>query len=676
MPNLASLWPNLLYFCIVPCGAVIAGSILLFLILKYYNIELPGGFKFTRRDPPAKDKLATSEKPASAQPPPAPPPAQSIGVQFTDSASMNVNITQGDSISAGGHAIKAEEGAVVIVEAESPQPPTGAAAPTPRVERFIDRGPIMSSVREALRNRAATAVVGVGGMGGVGKTELALFLSKEFNDALWMEVNSRSLEQVQFSLAFALGITLPPNTDADGRAELLRAAFAQQPRTVIFDDVRQGFDLPKCLPPSPPCAVLITSRLRQLPGVRSQDIHSLNVMDEKQAKELLSDEGMKGALEQEPTAGDDLAKLCGYHPLALRLAAARWAQRPAPLSQFNAALTHRLTQLSGPDPKDPTANLRANFDLSYEALTADDRRRFRALAVFAETGFAPAAARAVWNDPHPDADAALTRLLTVSLLQNQSRGEATTARGLSPLPTAERFALHDLLREYALEKLREAKEDEAAYRAHAGLLIEAFGREWNPEKNPQLTIELDNVAEVAEWALMAKDSFVLGSMATTPRNWLMLFDMRDQQMKWASQSLALGIEDKELRANVLSSIGDVHTRLSELPEARARYEEALPIYRAIGAKLGEANCIQRLGDVHTALSELPEARARYEEALPIYRAIGAKLGEANVLSSQGRLLVMSGEGQKGLQTLQDALDLYAAIGDKVGQANIYTARGH
>jgi len=80
--------------------------------------------------------------------------------------------------------------------------------------------------------------------------------------------------------------------------------------------------------------------------------------------------------------------------------------------------------------------------------------------------------------------------------------------------------------------------------------------------------------------------------------------------------------------------------------------------------------------VHTALSELPEARARYEEALPIYRAIGAKLGEANVLSSQGRLLVMSGEGQKGLQTLQDALDLYAAIGDKVGQANIYTARGH
>ena len=86
-------------------------------------------------------------------------------------------------------------------------------------------------------------------------------------------------------------------------------------------------------------------------------------------------------------------------------------------------------------------------------------------------------------------------------------------------------------------------------------------------------------------------------------------------------------KDNRLWAMANEDLGDVHNQLSELPEARARYEEALPLYRAIGAKIGEANCIKALGDVHNQLSELPEARARYEEALPLYRAIGEKIGE-------------------------------------------------
>ena len=94
-------------------------------------------------------------------------------------------------------------------------------------------------------------------------------------------------------------------------------------------------------------------------------------------------------------------------------------------------------------------------------------------------------------------------------------------------------------------------------------------------------------------------------------------------------------KDNRLWAMANEDLGDVHNQLSELPEARARYEEALPLYRAIGEKIGEANCIKALGDVHNKLSELPEARARYEEALPLYRAIGEKIGEANCIKALG-----------------------------------------
>ena len=111
------------------------------------------------------------------------------------------------------------------------------------------------------------------------------------------------------------------------------------------------------------------------------------------------------------------------------------------------------------------------------------------------------------------------------------------------------------------------------------------------------------------------------------------------------------------------------------PRARA-YEEALPLFRQVGAVLGEANCIQSLGDIAlaplrsrrrarapmrrrcrctarsatcwarpTASSASATSRwrapitrrraAAYEEALPLYRQVGAVLGEANCIQSLG-----------------------------------------
>ncbi|MCP4421919.1 MAG: hypothetical protein GY805_35345, partial [Chloroflexi bacterium] len=61
-------------------------------------------------------------------------------------------------------------------------------------------------------------------------------------------------------------------------------------------------------------------------------------------------------------------------------------------------------------------------------------------------------------------------------------------------------------------------------------------------------------------------------------------------------------EDQYLSADAIQALGEVHVRLSEYEAARERYEEALPIYEAIGARLGQANCIQALGDVHVSLS--------------------------------------------------------------------------
>lgn len=95
------------------------------------------------------------------------------------------------------------------------------------------------------REGQRTALVGVRGMGGVGKTELAIALAQEFEAqvpgaVLWVDVGERPVAELQATLARALGVTLPPACSRQQTRELLQAAFkVSKVRLVVFDDVRE-----------------------------------------------------------------------------------------------------------------------------------------------------------------------------------------------------------------------------------------------------------------------------------------------------------------------------------------------------------------------------------------------------------------------------------------------------
>ncbi|MBI3763327.1 MAG: hypothetical protein HY260_15885, partial [Chloroflexi bacterium] len=466
------------------------------------GFEFPFKVIFKRREK-ATPAPVTSQPPTllTAPPPPATiptlRPAREFGVE-TSGVSQS-QLTVGDV--AGRDLKKAEgdyleAGAVKNVYEAAPLPlASGSGIPPSRAARFVDRGPIVDRLRKAIRAESAAAIVGVGG---VGKTELARFLANEIEDTspgsvLWITVADRPLADVHRRMAGALGVTFPPNADAQSRYEILLAALGSSRRTVILDDIRAGFKphLPFCLPPTPPCAALVTSRQIELPGLPLGAMHSLDVMTEAQALELLRGvEGLAELAAREEQAANDMCRLCGYHPLALDLAARRLLKRlhdsRAPIAAFTQNLKDRLAQLK--TGEGPLESLSANFELSYADLSESDRVRFRRLAVFAATGFAPRAAAALWGESEDQARDSIERLQNASLVL--------------PAETAGRFQLHDLLHEFARLKLREAEERDAAHRAHGEFLIALFGEHYtgDPSTAPGVTHELDNLRAAAEWA--------------------------------------------------------------------------------------------------------------------------------------------------------------------------------
>ena len=128
-------------------------------------------------------------------------------------------------------------------------------------------------------------------------------------------------------------------------------------------------------------------------------------------------------------------------------------------------------------------------------------------------------------------------------------------------------------------------------------------------------------------------------------------------------------------ANCLLRLGDIALRRSDHEGARACYEQALPLYRQLGSVLGEANCIRRLGDIAQAQSDYEGARACYEQALPLYHQVGNVLGEANCILRLGDIAQARSDYEGARARYEEALPLHRQVGNVLGEANCIKGLG-
>ncbi|MET9450462.1 AfsR/SARP family transcriptional regulator [Streptomyces cinerochromogenes] len=293
----------------------------------------------------------------------------------------------------------------------------------------------------------------IGGIGGIGKTWLALHWAHRnaaaFPDGqLYADLRGFSpagdpasaAEVVQgFLHSLGLGPTEMP-VDLAGRTAVYRSLAAGRRMLIVLDDARDAGQVVPLLPGSPSCAVLITSRRRLAGLVTAHGARplALDVVSEAEARDMLVQRLGAERLAREPEAVAALLHYCAGLPLALSVVAARAGTHPAfPLAALAEELRDRAARLDALGTDDPIADLRAVLSSSYDALDPATARVFGLLGQAPGPDIGLAAASALTALSAPEARSHLRRLEGAHLVQETGPG---------------RYRMHDLVRLYAAER--------------------------------------------------------------------------------------------------------------------------------------------------------------------------------------------------------------------------------
>ncbi|WP_413752970.1 tetratricopeptide repeat protein [Streptomyces sp. R-74717] len=516
-----------------------------------------------------------------------------------------------------------------------------------------------SFVRE-LGDRLATAegsvmaVSALAGIGGVGKTTLAVHVAHQarqhFPDGqLYVDLQgagARAAEPETVLGAFlrALGTADSAIPDSlDERAALYRSTLDGRRILVLLDNAHDAAQIRPLLPGTAGCAALVTSRVRMV-DLAGAHLVDLDVMSPAEALQLFTRIVGEERINTEREAALDVVAACGFLPLAIRIAASRLASRRIwTVSVLAAKLAderRRLDELQAGD-----LAVKATFELGYGQLEPAQARAFRLLGLADGPDVSLAAAAALLNLEAHAAEDLLEALVDTSLLESAAPG---------------RYRYHDLVRLYARSC---AERDEQPPQERALALSRL------------LDFYLATAAGV--YALERPGDRTVDHLEPSQYPGLAFAD-RPQALDW------LYSEADCLLACVLQSLGqgtlrravDLLMAVKDLAESGAnarRYETAALALRDAAAAAGDARAE---GRARTTLTQVYSTAGRFEQAdIEAHQAMSLGIAaddpwtSGNAPNERGILAIYRNHHAEGEAYLQKAIEAFRADGNKPGEAS-------
>ena len=556
--------------------------------------------------------------------------------------------------------------------------------PTPLIGRQLE----MAELSQLLGNPQCRLLTLVG-PGGIGKTRLAIEAAAQlqaiFADGIFF-VPLDPVNTTRFivpMIADAIGFSFEIENPVEPKTQLFDYLREKQ-ALLLMDNLEHLLTAPgievlaEMLANTPGVKLLATSREPlELQGEWVFDVQGLPIPESTQIEESVQNTSVElflerarrahvgfNATEQDYPAIVRICQLVEGLPLGIELAAA-WVRTLA-CQEIAREIEHGLDILSVSTRDLPARHrsMRLVFDQSWRLLSEQEQAVLLRLSVF-RSGFRRQAAEQVAG-------------ATLSVLS------AFVMKSLIRRTGAERYDLHELIRQFAAEHFSERPEELTATQArHAHYYLLFFGQDdgrlrssAQSEALAELTVEMDNFRAAWDWAV-AQGEFALIEQAM--RTFTMLFDTRGwlqegfDYLAGAAGALETACEqsppDRTIlvsQAHILNAQALFAVRLARHAQAQAMLERSLEILRPLNEPAVLLESITFLGTLMESTGNYARAKELYAKGLQIATAIDDRWFAALCLTLVTQLASFTQPMAKPEQTharLQSVVAEWRAVGD-------------
>ncbi|MDL4813603.1 AfsR/SARP family transcriptional regulator [Actinomadura opuntiae] len=551
----------------------------------------------------------------------------------------------------------------------------------PAVPDFTGRGDQIDGMLALLSagdGDAPVSVSAVAGMGGIGKTTLAVHIAHRLRDAFpdgQLFVDLRGAErdpadpaEVLGRFLRALGVDAAAVPESPGeRAALYRSVLADRRILVVLDNAADETQVEPLLPGGRLSRALITSRTRltALPGAR---LIELDVLTPAQAIDLLVHIVGPDRVAAEPEAAATLARMCGHLPLALRVAGARLA---AKTHWSIAGFVRRMREQGRLDELTQRGlSVRTTLHLSYQGLDPGTRRLYRLLGLLDAPDFACWTAAALLGLPPAEVGELLETLVDAQLLDATGPpavpGARPPAAGAGPadaeVPGVVRYRFHDLVRDHARELCHD--EDGPDERA-AALRRVAGGWLYLADRMVEMVTGGGDVPGAGGAARHPLDDATIGWSLRHPAAWM----EAERLALTAAVRQAARLGESEPSWELAVRAGVLLQPVHHTDQWQQVIADALPVVRAARDLRGEAALLERTTELACARRDYDRALRSVRDALRLFEETGDPHGTAlalRQLATVHRMLGRFGDAEAGGRR---ARELFRRAGDVAGESH-------
>ena len=542
------------------------------------------------------------------------------------------------------------------------------------VTRFIGRRLELPVIAAAIDQHRLVTLRGVGG---VGKTRLALRVAREvsdtFADGCWLvELSAlRAPELLPPAVSAALGL---PDEAAGDALEVLAAHLAERELLLVLDTCEHLVEA---------CAGLARTLLAAAPGLRilatsreplgGPDEHALLIAPLGQADAVvLFVDRARGVLpefaltEANTAAVTRLCRRLDGIPLALELAAVRL--RGMEVDEIADRLTDRFRILgTARTATGRHRTLRAAVAWSHDLCTPTEQRLWAELSVF-PGGFGLEAAERICG---PGTFDALIRLVEKSVVQYSD--------------DTSRYLLLDTMREFGAERLTAAGQESAErLRArHRDYYLELAGEAAAGSLTAgqtgwltRLGTETDNLRIALAYSFTAAGQADAGLRMTTLLRpyWLMVGQFTEGR-RWHDLAVTVNPGRPE-HAWALFGGGVLAVQQGDLELGRPLLLRAAEAAAAHGDETLSANASDALGMAAFYAGDLETARDHYEAALAVCERIGFRDPLALVTYSRlASVCLLTGELDRAVRLCEECLSRCGELGEQWARGTALWVRG-